>query len=123
MATKTMDRIRKDSKSLPMLMSFLEELFLFALRGRDRYGLEILKAVQEESKGQIKVRFGTLYPTLHRLEEIGVVESFWGDDRPGEPRGARRRYYRITGLGEKVLRETQQMRENVTSWGPVEETS
>ncbi len=44
---------------------------------------------------------GTLYPALHRLEEEGLVESFW----QASPSGPRRRYYRLTQAGTDALAE------------------
>lgn len=73
---------------------------LSALFFKERYGYEIVKIVKEESNTTIYL--GTLYNLLSRLEKKGYVESYWGDAT--EDRGNnRRRYYRLTGLGEKVL--------------------
>lgn len=91
-----------------------QEIILAALRYRRRYGLEIIKAI-EESGGK-HVRFNSLYPNLKKLEGKGLVTSEWGDDPPDEHTGARRKYYRITGLGLKALDLKQQLIEAVAQW-------
>jgi DNA-binding PadR family transcriptional regulator len=96
-----------------------DEAVLASVRYRERYGLEIIEAVKEASKGKIKLGFGSLYPTLHKLEEKGFLEARWGDETPEERGGARRRYYGITGLGEKVLQEKQRFLNEVAEWQPV----
>lgn len=90
-----------------------------ALLNSELYGLQLVQAIEEASDGKRRIGIGSLYPTLHRLEKNkGLIESRWGDDRPDERGGARRRYYRLTGLGVSVLRETQQIRDNLSAWQP-----
>jgi len=78
---------------------------LSALKFKERYGLEIIKTVKEDASTTIFL--GTLYNLLSRMKKKGYVESRWGDDSE-ERGGARRRYYRLTGLGEKVLSSQQE---------------
>jgi DNA-binding PadR family transcriptional regulator len=52
-----------------------EEIVLIALLGRERYGLEINKAVEEASRENRHLSFSSLYPTLHKLEKEGLVKS------------------------------------------------
>ena len=56
-----------------------------------------------------KVASGTLYPILLRLEDAGWLDSQWEDGDPRELGRPRRRFYRVTGLGERrakaVIRE------------------
>jgi restriction system protein len=95
-----------------------EEVMLMLLVGRELYGLQLMKAIEEASEGKLRMTFGSLYPMLRRLEEKGFVSSRWEDEKSGERSGARRRYYVITVLGEKTLRETQRLRENFAAWRP-----
>jgi DNA-binding PadR family transcriptional regulator len=95
-----------------------EEAVLTSVFYRERYGLEIIEAVKEASGGKIKLGFGSLYPTLHKLEEKGYLEARWGDETPEERGGARRRYYRITGLGVKVLADKKQFLNDLAGWEP-----
>jgi len=107
------------SQDQDLTLAPLEEDVLTVVLGRELYGLQIIRGFEEVSEGKRKIGFGSLYPTLHKLEKKGFVESRWGDERPEERSGARRRYYRVTGLGEQALRETSKFRANLASWQPV----
>lgn len=96
-----------------------QEIILSALRQRERYGLEILEAI-EKGAGR-KIGVNTLYPTLKKLEERGFVTSRWGDESPEQLTGARRRYFRISGLGTTALNHRQEMLEAVSVWGLVQQ--
>lgn len=85
---------------------------LSALLGQDRYGLEIIKVVKEDAN--IKLILGSLYNILGKLERDGFVESYWQDGTP-ERGGHRRRYYKITGAGERALDEVRSGLANM--WG------
>jgi DNA-binding PadR family transcriptional regulator len=76
---------------------------LLALAGGERHGYAIMRDVAESTDGKIKMGPGTLYGTLKRLLEIRLIEE--SDERPDPKRDdERRRYYRLTGLGERVVR-------------------
>jgi DNA-binding PadR family transcriptional regulator len=75
---------------------------LLALRDGDKHGYAILQAVKEQSGGQVRLLPGTLYNLLKRMLEDGWIEE--NDERPDPSLDdERRRYYRLGGLGEKVL--------------------
>ena len=95
-----------------------EELIMTAILNQDLYGLQIVKAIEEVSNGKKKMQVGFLYPKLHSLEKKGYVESYWGDKRPEERQGARRKYYKLTGLGKSVLKEKQQLLNDLKGWQP-----
>jgi PadR family transcriptional regulator PadR len=99
-------------------LSLQEEIVLTLLVGKELYGLELMKAIEEASEGRLRMKFGSLYPVLHRLEKKGFVTSRWGEDKPEERGSARRRYYMTTGLGEQVLREVQSFRAALATWQP-----
>ena len=99
-------------------MSGLEEDILTLLVSSELCGLAIIDAINEATEGKRQLGFGSLYPTMHKLEKKGFVSSWWGEDRPEERGHARRRYYTATGLGERVLREAQQLRMNLAQWRP-----
>lgn len=74
-------------------------LILTVLERGERYGYELIQELARESKGQLQPKEGTIYPVLHQLEREGAISARWGE---GE--GARkRRYYRITREGRKLL--------------------
>jgi DNA-binding PadR family transcriptional regulator len=76
-------------------MSPTESLVMELLRGRERYGLELVDA----SDGSLKR--GSVYVTLARMEEKGFVESRHEERQPGSS-GLPRRLYRATAYGRKV---------------------
>jgi DNA-binding PadR family transcriptional regulator len=76
-------------------MSRTESQVMELLRGRERYGLELVEA----SSGALKR--GSVYVTLARMEEKGFVDSRQ-EERPGRAGGLPRRLYRATPYGHKV---------------------
>ncbi|OUC15687.1 MAG: PadR family transcriptional regulator [Alkalinema sp. CACIAM 70d] len=88
-------------------LSAIDEDVLTVLLGRELYGLEIL---DELNPGRpTPLRFGSLYPALNRLEKKGFVSWRWGDE-VDESGGARRKYYKVTGLGATALNAVQSYR-------------
>jgi PadR family transcriptional regulator PadR len=85
----------------------VEMLILAALETSEwLYGLSISERILETTGEALSP--GSLYTTLHRMEEKGLVTSRWGEST--EVRyGARRRYYQITALGLQTLIEARQM--------------
>jgi len=89
-------------------LSALEEDILTLMGTQKLYGLEMLEGL---NKGRpIPIGFGSLYPTLNRLEKKGLISWKWGDEQD-QTGGARRKYYQVTGMGSNVLREVQEYRE------------
>jgi PadR family transcriptional regulator len=76
-----------------------ELLLLSLLEARPRHGYEISKLIESRSKGRLRFHIASLYPLLYRLEERGWLEGRWVE-KPGT---RRRRYYRLTREGRKVL--------------------
>jgi DNA-binding PadR family transcriptional regulator len=75
---------------------------LLSLSGQEQHGYGIMNDVLERTGGQIRLWPATLYGTLKRLIEEGLIEE--SDERPApELDDARRRYYRLTSAGKKVL--------------------
>jgi DNA-binding PadR family transcriptional regulator len=74
---------------------------LLALAGGERHGYRIMQDVAEHTDGALKMGAGTLYGTLQRLLEQGWVEESGGQGQVG--RDERRRYYRLSPRGRKVL--------------------
>jgi len=73
---------------------------LLALAGEERHGYGIMQEVARQSEGRYKLGPGTLYDNLQRLLTQGIVaeaKSRVPDDDP------RRRYYRLTPLGRRVI--------------------
>jgi PadR family transcriptional regulator, regulatory protein PadR len=76
-----------------------EVLILSLLEHRQRHGYEIGQLIDQRSKGAIVFHIASLYPTLYRLEDKGFIEGRWVE-KAGQ---RRRRYYRITPEGRKLL--------------------
>ena len=88
--------INKDliaASSTPIVLAILAE--------EDSYGYAILQRVRELSGGHMEWTDGMLYPVLHRLERLGLVEARW----EVADTGRRRKYYRITSEGLAQLAE------------------
>jgi DNA-binding PadR family transcriptional regulator len=76
---------------------------LLALVDGERHGYAIMKEVAERTEGTVRLGPGTLYGSLKRLLEAGLVEE--GSERADPDMGdERRRYYRITKFGVSVAR-------------------
>ena len=80
-----------------------ELLVLSLLEDQARHGYDISKLIQIRSGGALRFHVTSLYPLLHRLEEQGSIEGHWVEK--AEQR--RRRYYRLTPQGKKLLRSKQ----------------
>src|SRR5437773_2027295 len=76
-----------------------ELLILALLEEQQRHGYEIGRLIEERSEGTINFHIASLYPTLYRLEEKGMIEGKWVE-RSGQ---RRKRYYRLTAAGRKAL--------------------
>ena len=86
---------------------------LLSLSGQEQHGYGIMNDVLERTNGQIRLWPATLYGTLKRLIEEGLIEE--SDERPApELDDARRRYYRLTPAGKQVLNaESERLEELV----------
>ena len=76
-----------------------ELLILALLEERDRHGYDLARLIDERSRGEISFHAASLYPTLYRLEAKDLVEGRW-IEKAGQ---RRRRYYRLTKTGRKML--------------------
>ena len=74
-------------------------LVLTVIGDGELYGYEIARQIRERSGGAFAPSEGSLYPTLHRLEQDGALTATW---RASE-RGPRRRYYQVTPNGHRLL--------------------
>jgi transcriptional regulator len=76
-----------------------ELLILSLVEARPRHGYEISKLIEQRSGGALRFYVASLYPLLYRLEKRGWLEGRWVE-KEGQ---RRRRYYRLTRQGRKVL--------------------
>ncbi|MBR5441581.1 MAG: helix-turn-helix transcriptional regulator [Clostridia bacterium] len=85
-------------------------LVLSVLEKEELYGYMIIKRIAEKSEDAFMFKEGTLYPILHSFEANGYVKSY-----TVEADGRKRKYYKITQKGIKVLAEVKAEWENYTS--------
>ncbi len=81
-----------------------ELLVLSLVEARPRHGYEISKLIEQRSQGALRFHVASLYPLLYRLEKRGWIQGRWVE-KSGQ---RRRRYYRLTSSGEKVLASQRQ---------------
>jgi len=82
---------------------------LMVLAEGDNHGYAIIGAIAARTDGRVRIGAGTLYRSIQRMLEDGLVTEI--DERPApEEDDERRRYYRITTVGRKAaLAETQRL--------------
>jgi DNA-binding PadR family transcriptional regulator len=86
---------------------------LIALAKEDRHGYAVMQEIEERTDGAIRLSAGTLYRSIQRMLEQGLIRETRTRPAP-ELDDERRRYYRITPLGEVVARaEARRMAELV----------
>jgi DNA-binding PadR family transcriptional regulator len=86
---------------------------LLALSTGERHGYGIMKQVESDSQGKVKMGPGTLYGSLGRMIDAGLIRE---SDKKVDPKmdDERRVYYKITAVGQKALAaELQRYREVV----------
>ena len=88
----TFDRELKKGSAELLILSLVED--------RQRHGYEISKLIESRSAGTLRFNVASLYPMLYRMEKRGWILGRWVD-KAGQ---RRRRYYRLTAAGRKVLR-------------------
>lgn len=95
------DEVGTDPGSfLPLAAAEFE--ILLALTDGERHGYAIMQDVAVRTDGKMRLLPGTLYRTLARLVDLGLI-ALQAAKRGPEPDDERRRYYTLTGLGWKVL--------------------
>jgi PadR family transcriptional regulator len=82
-----------------MLQGTLDLLILQSLVLGAAHGHTIAHAIERGSDRILQVEHGSLYPALHRLEERGLVASFWGTSENNR----KAKYYRLTSAGRTQL--------------------
>ena len=91
MSWKLTERELKRSSATILALALLED--------GPKHGYEIGKLIERRSEGTIAFQMASLYPLLYRLEAQGLIEGRW---REGD---RRRRFYRLTPAGRRVLAE------------------
>jgi transcriptional regulator len=82
-----------------MLLGTLDMLVLRTLLFGPAHGHTIAHAIEASSDEVLQVEHGSLYPALHRLEDQGLIASFWGTSE----RNRKAKYYRLSPAGRQHL--------------------
>jgi DNA-binding PadR family transcriptional regulator len=90
----------KNTTQAPLTPAVLH--ILLALSTRERHGYGIMKQVEADSQGKVKMGPGTLYGSMGRMMEAGLIQE---SDKRVDPEmdDERRIYYKITGAGQAAL--------------------
>jgi len=106
-------------KSSNYIGEFEELVLLAILSQRDNaYGVTIRQALEEATDRSITV--GSLYTTLSRLEDKGLVQSWVGE--PTAERGGRaKRHYKVNGSVQSLLKEVQAARQRLVEMETIRE--
>lgn len=78
-----------------LIRGHTDAIILAHLLKNDSYGYEINKNIAQTSNNEFELKEATLYTAFKRLEQLGYITSYWGDQNCG----ARRKYYAITASG------------------------
>src|SRR5436189_1673180 len=90
---------------MTLLQGTLDMLVLQTLHLGDAHGYTIARLIEHRSDAFLQVEQGSLYPALNRLEDRGLIDSYWTTSENNR----RARYYRLTPKGRRHLeRESQQ---------------
>jgi transcriptional regulator len=82
-----------------LLQGTLDLLVLKALTLGPLHGLGVSQRIGQITKGTFQVKPGSLFPSLHRMEEAGWLRSSWGESENNR----RAKYYRLTSAGRRQL--------------------
>ena len=86
-------------KKIDLLQGTLDLLVLKALALGPLHGLGVSNRIEQITKGTFRVKPGSLFPALHRMEEAGWLEGSWGESENNR----RAKYYRLTKAGRRQL--------------------
>lgn len=82
-----------------LLQGTLDLLILKTLALRELHGLGISRRIEQITEGTFHVKPGSLFPALHRMEELGWLSASWGESENNR----RAKYYKLTKLGRRQL--------------------
>jgi PadR family transcriptional regulator PadR len=86
-------------KPTNLLQGTLDLLILKSLSLGQLHGLGIAQRIEQITRGAFRVKPGSLFPALHRMEEAGWLKSAWGESASNR----RARYYQLTRAGRAQL--------------------
>jgi transcriptional regulator len=84
-----------------LLQGTLDVLILKVLTLEPMHGLGISRRIAQVTNGTFRVKPGSLFPALHRMEEVGWLSAAWGESENHR----RAKFYRLTTAGRRQLKE------------------
>ena len=99
------------SKPANLVQGTLDLLVLKILALEPMHGWSINQRLQQVSRDTLSVSDGSLYPTLHKLEQHGFIQAEWRISELGR----RAKYYSLTRLGRKQLQQETQKWEKLSA--------
>jgi PadR family transcriptional regulator, regulatory protein PadR len=88
-----------NSRQTNLLQGTLDLLILKALGTGELHGLGVSRRIEQITRGTFVVKPGSLFPALHRMEEAGWLNSFWGESENNR----RAKFYSLTKAGSSQL--------------------
>jgi PadR family transcriptional regulator PadR len=100
---------RKEGALVPLELLILEAAIDLARRGTpEAHGFLLARELRDQQGARRLTAYGTLYKALERLEQRGFLGSRWEDPMVAAEEGRpRRRFYRVTVVGEKAARDAR----------------
>lgn len=92
-----------------LLQGTLHLLILKSLTLGPLHGMGVSRRIEQVTKGTFRVKAGSLFPALHRMEQAGWLESYWGETDTKR----RAKYYQLTRAGRR------QLEEETTEWSRI----
>jgi PadR family transcriptional regulator len=89
----------RKAKKASLLQGTLDMLVLKALALEPLHGLGVSRRIEQITRGTFKVKPGSLFPALHRMEQAGWLSSSWGESENHR----RAKFYRLTEAGHRQL--------------------
>ena len=96
-------------RTTPLLQGTLDLLILRTLTLGQMHGLGIANRIEQLTQGTFRVKPGSLFPALHRMEEAGWLTASWGESANNR----RAKYYTLTRAGRR------QVTTEMSEWGRV----
>jgi PadR family transcriptional regulator, regulatory protein PadR len=88
-----------NEQNTELLQGTLDLLILKALALAPLHGLGVARRIEQVTRGTFRVKPGSLFPALHRMEEEGWLSSYWGESENNR----RAKYYELTRTGRRHL--------------------
>lgn len=93
-----------------LLQGTLDMLILKALATGEMHGLGISRRIEQVTQGAFLVKPGSLFPSLHRMEEEGWITAEWGESENNR----KAKYYKLTRTGRRQLEAETRKWERIT---------